>query len=194
MKLAGYYVRLRHKPARIICDTLSLGVVLFTLVSTHLMMERFPELKTQFFRSDCVKLWMFPVLALVVFAVYFVFIFTNHRLAKFRITEKNAQDVFDWYVFSVSLCKLPALVAIADVMTIFQSRLLGQDASWFSMGYIFYALILAIIIRLSLHRIRKLTEPEKTVSDDRGDGVFRVRVADRTDDNADEADDTKKGN
>ncbi len=183
MKLAGHYVRLSHKPARIICDALSLGIVLFTFMSAHLMVESYPELKNPLFRSDCVKLWIFPVLAMIALAVYYIFIFTNHRFVKYKITEENAQSVFDWLAFTVSLCKLPVLVAIADAMTIYQSRLLGQEISWFSIGYIFYALILVIIIRFSMHRIRKLTEPPKTVTDNSENVKIKVRIADDNNDN-----------
>jgi len=180
MKLAGHYVRLRHKPARIICDALSLGIMLFTFMSTHLMMESYPELKNPLFRADCIKLWLFPALAVTVFATYYLFVFTNHRFGRYKITEENAQSVFDWFSFTASLCKMPVLVAIADVMTIFQSRLLGAETSWFSIGYIFYALILVIIIRFSLHRIRKLTEPKKAAEESSGIKVTAKIADDKT--------------
>ncbi len=197
MKLAGHYVRLRHKPARIICDALSLGIVLFTFMSAHLMMERYPQLKSPLFRADCVKLWIFPVLAVTALAAYTVFIFTNHKFNRYKITEENAQSVFDWCAFAASLCKLPVLVAIADVMITFQRWLIGNEVSWFSIGYIFYVLILVIIIRFSMHRIRRLTEPPKTVTDNSENVKVKVRVADDpsdTIDNTDNTDDTKKGN
>ncbi len=194
MKIAGHYVRLRHKPARIICDALSLGIVLFTFMSAHLMMESYPELKSPFFRTDCIKLWIFPVLAVTALVAYLLFIFTNHRFVRYKITEENAQSVFDWYVFAVSLCKLPVLVAIADVMITFQRWLIGNEVSWFSVGYVFYALILAIIIRFSQHRIRKLTESQKTGDDNSGSIKVRAKIADDTSDTIDKTDDTKKGN
>lgn len=176
-------MRLRSKPARLISDFLSLVIVLFAFVNTHLLVERYPELQNPIFRGDLAKLWAFPVLTLVPLAAYLVLILSNHRFEKYGITADNAQSVYDWYAFAASLCKLPILVAIADVMTIYQSRLLGHDTSWFSIGYIFYALILALIIRFSVHRIRRLTEVKparntddsikvkaKTVDDEDGEG------------------------
>ncbi len=182
MKLAGHYVRLRHKPARIICDALSLGLVIFAFMSTHLLVESHLELKQGLVPTDLVKLWAFPTIALLPLAAYLGLIFSNHKLKRYKITEDNAQAVYDWFAFVCSLSKLPVLVAIADAMVTYQSRLLGQEVSWFSMGYIFYALILVIIIRFSMHRIRKLTEPKKAAEESSGIKVT-AKIADDSDNN-----------
>ncbi len=182
MKLAGHYVRLRHKPARIICDALSLGLVIFAFMSTHLLVESHLELKQGLVPTDLVKLWAFPTIALLPLAAYLGLIFSNHKLKRYKITEDNAQAVYDWFAFVCSLSKLPVLVAISDAMVTYQSRLLGQEVSWFSMGYIFYALILVIIIRFSMHRIRKLTEPKKAAEESSGIKVT-AKIADDSDNN-----------
>ncbi len=182
MKISGYTVRLRHKPARVICDVLSLGVVIFTFMSTQIMIARYPELQNSAFRADHIKLWAFPMIALLPLAAYLVLIFSNHRMKRYKITEENAQDVYDWFAFACSLCKLPVLVAIADAMITYQSRLLGQETPWFSIGYIFYALILAIIIRFSMHRIRKITEPPKSAETSSGIKVT-AKIAEDNNDN-----------
>ncbi|MGN0679270.1 MAG: hypothetical protein ACI4JS_06370 [Oscillospiraceae bacterium] len=181
MKVSGYAVRLCYKPARLISDILSLVIVLFTFVNTHLLEERYPELLNPIFRADLVKLWVFPVLTLIPVAVYLVLILSNHRFEKYGVTADNAQSVYDWYAFTVSLCKLPILVLIADVMTIYQSRLIGGETSWFSIGYIFYALLLVIIIRFSMHRIRKLTEPPKSAEKSSEGIKVKVKVAEDKD-------------
>ncbi len=173
-------MRLRHKPARVICDALSLGVVIFAFMSTHIMIERYPELQNPVFRAAFIKLWAFPMIALLPLAAYFVLIFSNHKLKRYKITEDNAQEVYDWFAFVCSLCKLPVLVAVADAMITYQSRLIGQETSWFSIGYIFYALILAIIIRFSMHRIRKITEPPKSAETSSGIKVT-AKIADNND-------------
>lgn len=176
-------MRLRYKPARLISDILSLVIVLFTFVNTHLLEERYPELLNPIFRADLVKLWVFPVLTLIPLAVYLVLILSNHRFEKYGVTADNAQSVYDWYAFTVSLCKLPILVLIADVMTIYQSRLVGGETSWFSIGYIFYALLFVIIIRFSMHRIRKLTEPPKS-EEKPTDGIkVKAKISDKNNDN-----------
>lgn len=181
MKIAGYKVRLKHRPARIISDLLSLGLCAFMFADTALLVERYPELQNPIFRGDLVKLWFFPALSLVPMAVYLVLILSNRRFEKYRITADNAQSVYDWYVFAVSLCKLPVLVLAVDVMTIYQSRLLGGETSWFSIGYIFYALILVIIIRFSVHRIRKLTEPTKSEKNPTDSIKVKARTVDDED-------------
>ncbi len=180
MKISGYTVRLRHKPARVICDVLSLGVVIFTFMSTHIMIERYPELQNPAFRAAFIKLWAFPMIALIPLALYLFMIFSNHRMKRYKITEDNAQDVYDWFAFVCSLSKLPVLVAVADAMITYQSRLIGQETPLFSIGYIFYALILAIIIRFSMHRIRKITEPPKSAEASSGIKVT-AKIADNND-------------
>ncbi|MGN0684367.1 MAG: hypothetical protein ACI4JY_11880 [Oscillospiraceae bacterium] len=180
MKISQYTVRLKPKAARIISDCISLGLCAFMFVDTALFVERYPELKNMLFRGDLIKLWAFPALGVVPFVVYLVLIFSNHRFEKYRITEDNAQSVYDWYVFAASLCKLPILVMLADVMTIFQSRFAGAGTSWFSIGYIFYALVFVIIIRLSVHRIRRLTARENKA--EKSDSIkVKAKIADDQD-------------
>ncbi len=182
MKISGYTVRLRHKPARMISDALSLALVFFAFMSTHIMMERYPELRIAVFRTDFVKLWAFPIVSLLPPAAYLLLILSNHKMKRYRITEDNAQAVYDWFAFACSLCKLPVLVAIADAMTTFQSRLLGQDVALFGIQYVLYTLILAIIIRFSMHRIKKITEPPKPPEASSGIKVT-AKIADDPDNN-----------
>lgn len=184
MKIAGFKVNFRYKPARIISDVLSLGVCVFAVVTTALFVERFPELKNPAFRADLVKLWAFPVLMAVPFAVYFALVHTSHSFSKYSVTEANVQSVYEWYAFTVSLCKLPLLILIADLMTTFQARFSGSEVSWFSMNYILYILTAVIIIRFSMHRIKSLTKPADIPQ--QADSKIKVRV--RTLDN-----DDKKG-
>lgn len=186
MKIAGYKVEFRYKPARIISDVLSLGLWVFAVVSTVVFVERFPELKNPIFRADFTKLWAFPVLMAVLFAAYLALVHTSHSFSKYSVTEANAQSVYEWYAFTVSLCKLPLLILIADLMTTFQTRLSGGEVSWFSMNYIMYILLAVIIIRFSMHRIKSLTKP--ACIPQQADSKIKVRV--RTLDNDDK---NKKG-
>ncbi len=184
MKIAGFKVKFRYKPARIISDMLSLGVCLFAVVSTILFVERFPELKNIMFRADLVKLWAFPAAMAVPIVVYAVLVHTNHSFSKYAVTAENAQSVYEWFAFAVSLCNLPLLILIADLMTTFQARLSGSEVSWFSMNYILYILLAAIIIRFSMHRIKSLTKP----ADKPQQAESRIKIRVRTLD-----DDNKKG-
>lgn len=184
MKIAGYKVKFKYKPARIISDVLSLGLWVFSAVSTVLFVEQFPELKNAMFRADLVKLWVFPAAMAVPFAVYLLLVHTSHSFSKYAVTEENAQSVYEWYAFTVSLCKLPLLILIADLMLTFQTWLSGGEVSWFSMNYILYILLAIIIIRFSMHRIKSLTKPADKPQ--QADSKIKVRV--RTLD-----DDDKKG-
>lgn len=180
MKIKGYKVKLRHKPARIISDVLSVAMCVYTVINAVMFVERFPELNNSLFRADLVKLWVFPCLMLVPFVVYLILILTNHSFDKYNITATNAQSVYDWYTFSVSLCKLPVMIMIIEIMSIFQANLAGENVSWISITYLLYILMVVIIIRFAVHRIRTITKPVDTPK--KGDSV-KIRARTLNDNN-----------
>lgn len=185
MRIKDYKVKPRFKPARIISDVLSLALCGYSALNAVTYTERFPELNNSFFRADLIRLWAFPCAMLAVIAVYLILTFTSHRFEKYNITAENAQSVYDWYAFSVSLCKLPIMIMIIELMSVFQARLAGSSVSWISPTYILYVLMVAIIIRFAVHRIRTITKPADSAKDS---GRVKIKVRTLDDEN------NKKGN
>lgn len=198
MKIGKFPVKHSYKIARIISDALSLVVAYVIFSST---VHFFPTYKTTvneilkkawlagdmrlFYKYEeslayrQYSAWVFPALALAVFAVYLILTLKSHAFAKYKITKQNAQGVYDWYAFAVSLCKLPILLALLDAMYIVHQRLMFNNVSVFSVQMILYVVVVVIIIRLSVHRIKALTKPAAKKEES---GGVRARVVEKDDD------------
>lgn len=179
MKIGSFKVNYSFRPARMICDIISLLMAAFSVFSAASFTSLHPEIKLEMVRVDLITLWTFPALCVITLAVYVILTLKSRRFAKYAITRENAQSVFDWYAFAVSLCKLPVLISVIEAMFIFQERLLGFEKSFFSITFILCALVFIIIIRLSKHRITSLTKTQKK----NGGAVFVKSSVDDKNDN-----------
>ena len=196
MKIGKYPVKHSYKLARIISDVLSLAIAYLILNATLNFFTQY-KLAINKIGSENLSIvykygyslayrqyfaWIFPGLVLIVFAVYLILVLKSHRFAKYNVTKQNAQAVYDWYAFAVSLCKLPLFLGIFDVMYIFHQRMMFNMVSLFSIQLILDVFIIVIIVRLSIHRIRWLTHDEKPQKADSG-GVKAKIVDDENDEN-----------
>lgn len=167
MKIGKITVRRSYKPSRIICDVISLAGAAVIVYMT----ERFIN-GTQGLSGERAALAaIFPVLALGVLAAYAVLTLKSHAFKRYNITKKNAQDIYDWYAFSVSLIKLPLLLIIFESMLTFQEISLGIAVNLLNFRFILYIFLTAIIIRLAIHRVKTLSHEEKSTD------VVHVRAA-----------------
>lgn len=198
MKIGKTPVKHSYKIARIISDALSL-VPAYVIVSSTLHFFALykntinPILEEALLNGDMrlfykyeeslayrqYSAWIFPVLVTAVFAVYLILTLKSHAFAKYKITKQNAQAVYDWYAFAVSLCKLPILLTLLDAMYIVHQRLMFNKVSVFSIQMIVYVFIVVIIIRLSVHRIKALTKPAPKKAES---GGVRARIVEKDDD------------
>ena len=193
-KIGKYPVKRSYKLARIISDVLSLAIVFVIVKNTLNFFVVYKETINKLGNEDLSFVyehgyslayrqyyaWIFPALAAIVIAAYLILVFKSHRFEKYNITKQNAQGVYDWYAFAVSLCKIPLFLMIFDLMYIAQQRLMFNNVRLFSIQLILYVFIIMIIIRLSVHRIRWLTRNEKPQKEKNSGGV-RAKVADETD-------------
>lgn len=200
MKIGKFPVKHTYKLARIISDVLSL-VPAYVIVSSTLHFFTLykdttnPILKEAWLNGD-MKLfykyeeslayrqyfaWIFPALLVGLFAAYLILTLKSHKFAKYKITKQNAQAVYDWYAFAVSLCKLPIQLCIIEMMYIVHQRLMFNKVSLFSIQMIIYVMVVVIIIRLSVHRIKALTKPEAKKEET---GGVKAKVVDDKSDNS----------
>lgn len=185
MKINGFPIRHSYKPARIISDILSIGLAVFIVISTVNFFPLYKQTINKLGSEDWSLVyeyrysltyrqnfaWIFPVLAGAVFVIYLILVLKNHRFEKYRITKNTAQSVYDWYAFAVSLCKLPLLLLIFDYMIIAHQRIMLNYVSYFSLSAVLYVFVIVIIIRLSIHRIRSITEVKHADAVPENDGV-----------------------
>lgn len=195
MKIGKYPVKPSFRVARVVSDVLSLGmaVLIFSvtvnfITQYRLMLQKIgaegvSEIEDSYISAFSWSYWLsliFPALVVGVFAAYLILTLTSRKLSKFNITKRTAQDVYDWYAFCVSVCKIPVLMGIFDIMYIFHQRMLGDKISFFSLQVLLDIIIVTIIIRFTVHRIRKITETGDTVRN-ADDSVVKVRVVDNDD-------------
>ena len=191
MKIGKYPVKPRFKPARTAADVISLGITAMIFVLTVGFFPRYKAALSKAAEKDLYGImfkygdsltyrhyfaWIFPALAVIVIAVYLILTLKSHEFRKYKVTKDNAQAVYDWYAFAVSLCKIPALMAVFDVMYAFQRKMMFETVNPFSYQIILYFVAVAIIIRLSVHRIRSITEVKREKADD--DCPIKVRIKD----------------
>ena len=194
MKIGKYPVKHSYKLARIISDVLSLAIAYLILNATLNFFTQYKIAINKIGNENMMIVyeygyslayrqyfaWIFPGLVLTVFAVYLILTLKSHKFAKYNVTKQSAQAVYDWYAFAVSLCKLPLLLGIFDMMYIFHQRMMFNKVSLFSMQLILDVFIIIILVRLSVHRIRWLTRtetPEKTTES----GGVKAKIADKPD-------------
>lgn len=195
MKIGKYPVKCSFKVSRIVSDVLSLGIAVLIFSVTFGFIAQYRNMLQQIGEDGIAAIendyigafswsyWfalIFPALATGVFAAYLILTLTSRKLEKFNITKRNAQEVYDWYAFCVSVCKIPILMGTFDIMYIFQRRMLGDNISLFSMQILLDIVIVAIIIRFTVHRIRKITEINDNAKS-ADDSVVKVRVVDKDD-------------
>ncbi len=196
MKIGKYPVKCSFRIARIVSDAISVGIaaVIFSLTINFItqyqtMLRKIGTQGVSAIENDYIgafswSYWLaliFPALVVGTFAAYLILTLTSRKFAKYRITKQNAQSVYDWYAFCVSVCKIPIFMGIFDIMYIFHQRMLRVDISPFSLQALLDIIIVAIIIRFTVHRIRTITK-EDTAKSDTNDSIVKVRVIDEDDD------------
>ena len=196
MKAGKYPVKRSYKIARLISDVFSLGIAVVIISVTLGFFRQYNVLLDQMrigqdnvesivqnFDSSIVwRQWIaliFPVLVLAIFVAYLILTLTSHKFSRWQVTKRTAQECYDTFAFCVSLCKIPALLAVFDVMYIVHNKLLFMDVSWFSLQVILDAVMIAIIIRFTMHRLDSITaRPEIKDS-----GTVKVRAVVADNDN-----------
>lgn len=191
MKIGKYPVKHTYSIPRLIADVISLGIAVLIVSATVSFLQRYDNVySSMLLMGDTAaqtlrandpnyewKQWLsliFPVLMAAVFAVYIVLVLKSHKFSRFNVTKRTAQQCCDIYTFCVSLVKIPVLIIIADIMAIAHDKLLPQYGfGWFSWATVLYAVIIAIIIRYTIHKIEKLTA-EKPAEDN--SEVIRIKA------------------
>ncbi len=189
MKIGKYPVKHSYKIPQLISDVFSLAIIMVIFTATAAFFDDYAALldrmrygadnvATVVEKYDSSFVWrqwlalIFPALAVGVVVAYIILLFKSKKFANWNITKLTAQIYYDTYAFCVSLCKIPILLAIFDIMYITHQKLFGNDEiSWFSIQFILDALIITIIVRFGIHRLRAA---EKMEEDDNIEEVTAV--------------------
>lgn len=180
MKIGKYPVKHRYQIARLVSDVLSIGLAVVIVSTTIYFLQSYNEMLSQMGVNGVAEIsseyisgfewrqWLaliFPVLVAALFAAYIVLTLKSHPFKKYNVTKLTAQSCCDVYTFCVSLCKIPILMGIFDVMYIFHQNMLGAEEKPFSIQILLDIVIIAIIIRLGMHRIDHITAPKENAAE-----------------------------
>lgn len=179
MKIGKYPVKHSYKIPRLITDVFSVGLAIFILSVEYMFMTLYEEnLRTnigenidKLTQADPTIGWkhwitlIFPAAVLAVFAVYLVLVLTSHRMSRLNITKRNAQNVRDLYALCVSLCKIPALMFISEMMMITHNKMLMSDEGWFSVQLVLDLVVIALLICVFRNLMIKATEPVQSAEE-----------------------------
>lgn len=179
MKIGKYPVKHSYKIPRLITDVFSVGLAIFILSVEYMFMTLYEEnLRTnigenidKLTQADPTIVWkhwitlIFPAAVLAVFAVYLVLVLTSHRMSRLNITKRNAQKVRDLYALCVSLCKIPALMFISEMMMITHNKMLMSDEGWFSVQLVLDLVVIALLICVFRNLMIKATEPVQSAEE-----------------------------
>lgn len=210
MKIGKYPVKHTYKVPRIIADVLSLGFVVLIVSATFSFFRSYEDFYSMFDTNNPVAMetlikndpnyewkqhlaWIFPALAIAVMIAYIVLVLKNHKLSSFDVNKRNAQRCYDAYAFGASLCKIPALMIVFDMMCVAHDKLLNSmfGLSWFSWLTLLCVVLIMIIVRYTMHRLVSITAKPQAV---KSDAVQVKAVIAKKDDNdsAEKSDDNKE--
>lgn len=188
MKIGKYPVKHSYKVARIVSDVFSLGLAVFICSVEYMFMTVYSDTLTSYIGEENLakfteidpslpwKHWLtliFPAAVLAVFAVYVILTLTSHKLSGLNITKRNAQKIYDMYALCVSLCKIPALMFINEMMIITHNKMLLSDESWVSVQLALDLVIIALLICVFRRLMIKATAPEPSAPET---GAVRVKA------------------
>ncbi len=176
MKIGKYPVKHSYKIPRLITDVFSVGLAVFIFSVEYMFMTVYEDNLRQNIGDNIDKLsqadptlgwkhWItliFPAAVLAVFAAYIILVLTSHKFSRLNITKRSAQKVRDMYALCVSLCKIPALMFINEMMMITHNKMLMSDESWFTVQLVLDLLVIVLLILYFRRLMIRITEPEQT--------------------------------
>lgn len=194
MKIGKYPVKHTYKIPRMIADVFSAALLILIISGTVSFFRSYAaliahintlngenaEILSQYFEQSIGWRFglalIFPVLGVGVITAYIILVLKSHKFSGYNVTKLTAQKYYDLYSFCASLCKIPALLGIFDMMYIADQYLLGnKEISFFSVQVLCDILLIIIIIRFGIHRARSYEQAPEQAAEPVSDKV-KVRA------------------
>lgn len=188
MKIGKYPVKHTYKIPRLISDVFSVGLAVFICSVEYMFMTVDEFTRVHYIGAENIQKFqqvyssigwrhyltlVYPAAVLVVFAVYAILVLKSHKFSSLNITKRNAQKVRDMYALCVSLCKIPALMLINEMMIITHNKIMSDEKmSWFSLQQVLDLAVIAMLIILFRKMMISITAPEQTAED----SVIKVKA------------------
>lgn len=190
MKIGKYPVKHTYKIPRMIADVFSVALLILIISGTVSFFRSYAaliahintlngenaEILSQYFEQSIGWRFglalIFPVLGAGVITAYIILVLKSHKFSGYNVTKLTAQKYYDLYSFCASLCKIPALLGIFDMMYIADQYLLGnKEISFFSVQVLCDILLIIIIIRFGIHRARSYEQAPEQAAEPVSDKV-----------------------
>lgn len=171
-KIGNIEIKRTYRPTRIVCDVVTLALLIVLIKITVDLMKY-----SSFVEGVGILPLLFPFAGFAMCGAYVFLTFKSLKLKRYKITPQNAQPVYDWWAFSLSLVKVPLLFAMSEGEYMYYVWASDIRNSSFSIWILVYLLLAVIILRLMSHRFKALTAVKKTAKNE--DAVkVRAKLAD----------------
>lgn len=190
MKIGKYPVKHTYKIPRMIADVFSAALLILIISGTVSFFRSYAaliahintlngenaEILSQYFEQSIGWRFglalIFPVLGVGVITAYIILVLKSNKFSGYNVTKLTAQKYYDLYSFCASLCKIPALLGIFDMMYIADQYLLGnKEISFFSVQVLCDILLIIIIVRFGIHRARSYEQAPEQAAEPVSDKV-----------------------
>lgn len=169
MKIGTIKVKRNYQIAQMVLDAVA-ALILTAIVQCIVSFGDFITSQNQLILSvnneiGGLVVWQWNLIwiaaAAAVVAVSLVMIYKPRKLPKkYIVNEDNAQKYSDIVITAITCVRIPALLAVFELMAMHQSIMTGNTSNIFTLQIPMDILLSVIIIRFSLHRI-KLIQPKR---------------------------------
>lgn len=176
-QIGGVEIKRTYRPMRIICDVISL-VLLIIIVKIGLDLTFTAKFLGW---TGLIVPLMFPAVAIALCVMYVKLSFRSMKFGRFKIIKQNAQKIYDWWTFTLSLVKIPLMIALFNSELIYRDWAGTGESVEINIPVIVDVLFAAVIIWFSIRRMKKLCEVKKETQKTDSAVKVKVKIADDED-------------
>lgn len=169
MKIGTIKVKRNYQIAQMVLDAVA-ALILVAIIQCVMSFGDFITSQNQLILSvnseiEGLVVWQWNLIwiaaAAAVVAVSLVMIYKPRKMPKkYIVNGDNAQKYSDIVITAITCVRIPALLAVFELMAMHQSIIIGNTKNIFTLQIPLDILLSIIIIRFSLHRI-KVIQPKQ---------------------------------
>ena len=169
MKIGTIKVKRNYQIAQMVLDAVA-ALILVAIIQCVMSFGDFITSQNQLILSvnseiEGLVVWQWNLIwiaaAAAVVAVSLVMIYKPRKMPKkYIVNRDNAQKYSDIVITAITCVRIPALLAVFELMAMHQSIIIGNTKNIFTLQIPLDILLSIIIIRFSLHRI-KVIQPKQ---------------------------------
>lgn len=176
-QIGGVEIKRTYRPARIICDVITFVLL---IIIGKIGLDLTFTAKFLGWTGLLVPL-AFPAAGIALCVAYIKLSFRGMRFGRLKITNQNAQKIYEWWTFSMSLVKIPLMLALFNGEFIYRDWAGTGQPIGINIPIIIDVLFAALIVWFSIRRMKALCEVKKPVKNDSAVKV-KVKIADDNND------------